>query len=68
MKLARRQPALRAILDYILGAISRDRNTGSNDPYTKNHNNNNNNNNNNRNTVMQIKLNDLLNYYTNHCT
>jgi len=35
MKLARRQPALKTLLDDILDAISRDRNTGRNDPYRK---------------------------------
>jgi hypothetical protein len=35
MKLARKQPALKTLFDDILDAISRDRNTGKNDPYTK---------------------------------
>jgi len=59
MKLVGRQPTLKTLSDDILGAISRDKNTRSNDPYT---NNNNNNNNNNINTVMQIKLNDISNF------
>jgi hypothetical protein len=39
MKLARRQPALKTLRDVILRAISRDRNTGNKDSYTKTNNN-----------------------------